>query len=35
VQPRRPQVCPAEALAIGRFGGSRWRLRRTRRAISI
>ena len=30
VQPRGPQVCPAEALAIGRFGRSRWRLRRTR-----
>jgi hypothetical protein len=30
VQPRWPQVCPAEALAIGRFGRSRWRLRRTR-----
>jgi hypothetical protein len=30
VQPRECQVCPAGAFAIGRFGGSRWRLRRTR-----
>jgi hypothetical protein len=30
VQWRECQVCPAGAFAIGRFGGSHWRLRRTR-----
>ena len=33
LKPGRPRACPAGAFAIGRFGGSRWRLRRTRGAI--
>jgi hypothetical protein len=32
---RWSRVLPAGELAIGGFGGSRWRLRRMRRAINI
>ena len=35
VQPRKARVCPAGAFAIGGFGGSRWRLRRTRESYGF
>ena len=35
LKPRRPRVCPAGAFAIGGFGGSRWRLRRTRESYGF